>query len=78
MILVSTMGFSGMPDLVMCPQKTLEIALGVKHPRWPPFGQGQVLHRHNFPHNKCRCMIHYRVFRYARPNGVVRNDITLW
>ena len=32
MILVSDIGFSGMPDLVMWPQNTLDITLCVNHP----------------------------------------------
>ena len=43
MILVSAIGFSGMPDLVMRLQNTFDIALWVKHAKWPPFGQGQAL-----------------------------------
>ena len=43
MILVSTIGFSGITDLVMWPQHILAIALWAKHPRWLPFGQGQTL-----------------------------------
>ena len=43
MILVSTIGVSGMPDLVMWLENTLDIALWVNNPRWPPFGQGQTL-----------------------------------
>ena len=38
MILVSTVGFSGMPDLVILPKNTLDIALWVNNPSWPPFG----------------------------------------
>ena len=34
MILVSTIGFAGMPVLVMWPQNTSNIALWVKHPRF--------------------------------------------
>ena len=34
MILVSTLGFSDMPDIEMWPQNTLKLALWVKHPRW--------------------------------------------
>ena len=33
MILVSTIGFSGMPDLVMWPENTLDIELWVKNPK---------------------------------------------
>ena len=43
MILVTTIGFSGMPDLVMWPQNTLDIGLWVKHPRWSSFGLSQTI-----------------------------------
>ena len=63
-----------MPDLVMCPQNTLEIALGVKH----PFGQGQVSHRHYFPHNKCRCMILVFIIGFSdMPDLMVWLEMTL-
>ena len=57
MILVSTIGFTGMPYLVMWTQSALDIPLWVKHPRWLPFGQGQTLNKYNFPQNRSRCMI---------------------
>ena len=43
MISVSTIRFSGMHDLVVWSEITLDVALWVKNPRWPPFVQGQTI-----------------------------------
>ena len=56
MILVSTVGFSGMPDLMMWSAITLDIALWVENPRWPPFVQGQSINSYHFRHNRGRFM----------------------
>ena len=37
MFLVSIMGFSGIPYIVVLSENILDIALWVKNPRWPPF-----------------------------------------
>ena len=37
MIFVSTIGFSGMPDIVVLSENILDIVLWVKNPIWPPF-----------------------------------------
>ena len=41
-ILVSTIGFSGMPDMVVWPKNTLDSVLRV-NPKWPPLFQGQTI-----------------------------------
>ena len=37
------MGFSGMPYIVVLSEIILNIALWVKHSRWPPYVQGQAI-----------------------------------
>ena len=51
LILVSTIGFSGMPDLVVWSEITLDIALW-ENPRWPPFVQGQTINWYHFQQNR--------------------------
>ena len=48
MIFVSTIRFLGMPDLVVWSEITLDVALLVKNPRWPPFVQGQTINCYHF------------------------------
>ena len=50
--LVSIMGFSGVPYIVMLSENTSHIALWVKHSRWPPFVQGQSINSYYFQHNR--------------------------
>ena len=41
--LVSVMGFSGMPYIVVLSEDIFDIAMWVKNPRWPRFVQGQAI-----------------------------------
>ena len=50
--LVYIMGFSGMSYIVMLSENTLNIALWVKHSRWPQFVQGQSINSYYFRHNR--------------------------
>ena len=52
MFLVSILGFSGMPYIVMLSENTLDIALWVKHSIWPPSVQGQAINSYYFQHNR--------------------------
>ena len=52
MFLVSIMGFSGMPYIVVLSEDILDIALCLKHARWPPFVQGQAINSYYFRHNR--------------------------
>ena len=52
MFSVSTIRFLGMPDLVVWSEITLDVALWVKNPRWPPFVQGQTINCYRFRHNR--------------------------
>ena len=54
MFLVSIMGFSGMPNIVVLSDNILDSALWVKHSRWPPFVQGQPINSYHFRHNRGR------------------------
>ena len=49
---VSIMGSSGIPYIVMLSENILDIALWVKHSRWPPFVQGQAMNSYYFRHNR--------------------------
>ena len=52
--LVSIMGFSGMPYIMVLTNDILDIALWVKNPRWLPFVQGQAINSYYFRHNRDR------------------------
>ena len=52
MYLVSIMGFSGMPYIVVLSENILDIALWVKHSRWPTFVQGQARNSYYVSHNR--------------------------
>ena len=52
--LVSIMGFSGMPYIMVLSEDILDIALWLKIPRWPPFVQGQAINSYHFRHNRDR------------------------
>ena len=54
MFSVSIMGFSDMPYIVVLSENTFDIALCVKHPRWPLFVQGQAINAYHFRHNRGR------------------------
>ena len=43
MFLVSILGFSCMPDIVVLSENIFDIVLWVKNPRWPPFVQSQTI-----------------------------------
>ena len=73
--LMSIMGFSGMPYIVMLSENTLDIALWVKHSRWPPYVQVQAINSYYFQHNRGNFVsfgVYHGVFGYAVHNGVVR------
>ena len=73
---VSIMGFSGMPYKVVLSENIFGIALCVKHPRWPPFvqGQGQAINSYHFRFSGQICVfgVYHGVFRYAVHSCVVR------
>ena len=50
--LVSIMGFSGIPYIVMLSENILDITLWVKHSIWPPFVQGWAINSYCFRHNR--------------------------
>ena len=52
MFLVSILGFSGMPDIVVLSENISDIALWVKNPRWRLFVQGQAKNSSHFRHNR--------------------------
>ena len=54
MFSVSIMGFSGMPYIVVLSENIYDIALCVKHPRWPPFVQDQAINSYHFRHDRGR------------------------
>ena len=69
------MGFSGMPYIVVLSENIFDIALCVKHPRWPPFVQGQAINSYHFRNNRGRFVFlvsSMGFFRYAVHSGVVR------
>ena len=73
--LVSIMGFSGIPYILVLTEDIFDIALWVKNPRWLPFVQGQAVNSYYFRHNRDRFVffgVYHGVFRYAVHSGVVR------
>ena len=66
--LVSIMGFSGMPCIVVLSEDSSVIALWVKNPRWPPFVQGEAINSYHFRHNRDRFvfLVPIRGFRVCR------------
>ena len=52
MFFVYIMGFSGMPYIVVLSENILDIALWVKHSRWPPFVKGRSINQYYFRHNR--------------------------
>ena len=77
MISVSTIGFSGMPDLVLWSEIILDIALRVKSKMaaiWPRSNIKLI----SFPMNRNRCMILVSTIRFSgMPDLVVLSKITL-
>ena len=70
MILVSTIWFSGMPDLVVWSEITLDVALWV-NPRWPPFAQGQTVNQYHFRHNRGRFMFEVSIMGFSGMPDIV-------
>ena len=65
MFLVSIMGFSGMPYIVVLSEDNLDIALWVKIPRWPLFIQGQAINLYHFRHNRGRFVFLVSIMRFS-------------
>ena len=81
--LVFIMGFSGMPYIVVLSENSLDIALWVKHSRWPPFVQGQAINSYYFQHNIGSFVIFGAIMGFlGMPYIVVLSenilDILLW
>ena len=80
---VSIMGISGMPYIVVLSENILGIALCVKHPKWPPFAQGQAINSYNFRHNRGRFLFLVSIMGFSGTLYIVvlsENilDIALW
>ena len=74
MFLVSILGFSCKPDIVVLSENILHIALWVKNPTWAQFVQGQAINSyHNIRRFVFFCVYH-GVFWYVGNSGVVRKD----
>ena len=65
MFLVSIMGFSGMPYIMVLSEDILDIALWVKNPRWPPFVQGQAINSYHFRHNRDRFVFSVSIMGFS-------------
>ena len=63
--LVSMMGFSGMPYIVILAENTSHIALWVKHSRWSPFVQGQAINSYHFRHNGDRFLFSVSIMGFS-------------
>ena len=77
MISVSTIVFSGMPDLVLWSEIILDIALWVKSQMaaiWPR-SNIKLISFSNESEQVHASGVYYTVFRYARHSSVVRNYI---
>ena len=71
MILVSSIRFSGMPDLSTI---TLEVALWVKSKR-PPFAQSQIVNQYHFQHKQGRFMFMVSIMGFSgMPDIVVLSE----
>ena len=75
--LVSIMGFSGIPYIVVLSENILDIALSVKkYLREPPFVQGQAINSYHFRHNRGRFVFLVSIMGFQVPyavhSGVVR------
>ena len=83
MFLVSIMGFSGMPYIVVLSEDILDIALCLKHARWPPFVQGQAINSYYFRQNRGSFVFLVSIMGFpGMPYIVVLSenilDIALW
>ena len=83
MFLVSIMGFSGMPYIMVLSEDILDIALWLKIPRWPPFVQGQAINSYHFRHNRDRFVFLVSIMGFSGMLHIVvlsENilDIALW
>ena len=73
MFSVSIMGFSDVPYIVVLSENIFGIALCVKHPRWPPFVQGQAINSYHFRHNRGRFVFLVSIMGFSGMlYGVVR------
>ena len=63
--LVTMMGFSGMPYIVILSENTSHIALWVKHSRWSPFVQGQAINSYHFRHNRDRFLFSVPIMGFS-------------
>ena len=73
MILVPTIGFSGMPDIMMWPEIILDIALWVKS-KMASISASLSYKLKSFSTErtqKHKFGVYHRIFRYARHSGVV-------
>ena len=80
---MSTIRFLGMHDLVVWSEITLDVALWVKNPRWPPFVQGQTINCYHLPHNRGIFVFLVSILGFScMPDIVVLSenifDIVLW
>ena len=83
MFLVSIMGFSGMPYIMVLSENILDSALWVKHSRWPPFVQGQAINSYYFRHNRGSFVFLVSIMGFScMPYMIVLSedilDIALW
>ena len=82
MILVSTIGFSGMPDLVVWSEITLDIALWVKY-KMAAFVQGQTINSYHFQNDRGKFVFLVSIMGFSgTPYIVVLSEdilhIALW
>ena len=80
---MSIMGFSGMPYIVMLSENILDIALWVKHSRWPPLVQGQAINSYYFRHYSGSFVFFVSIIGFSgMPYIIVLSedilDIALW
>ena len=83
MFLVSIMGFSCMPYIIVLSEDILDIALWVKNPRWPLFVQSQAINSYHFRHNRGRFVFSVSIMGFSGMLYIVvlsENilDIALW
>ena len=71
LFLVSIMGFSGMPYILVLTEDIFDIALWVKNPRWLPFVQGQAINSYYFRHNRDRFVFSVSIMFSGMPYIVV-------
>ena len=74
MILVSTIRFSCMPDLVVLSKNTLDVALWVKS-KMAAFAQGQIVNQYHFRHNRGKLMFEVSIMGFSgMPDIVVLSE----